>query len=50
LFSFISLTHSGLRDAAALVEFFAWLEASGQHAVHGLDECTLADKVEHFRR
>jgi hypothetical protein len=46
LFSF----SSGLRDAAALVEFFNWLEKKSQETDPGLDECILSDKILEFRQ
>jgi Xaa-Pro aminopeptidase len=43
------MRQSHIRDAAALIKFFAWLEREMQQGNTHLDECSVADKLFEFR-
>jgi Xaa-Pro aminopeptidase len=44
------MRNCGLRDAAAMIEFWSWLETTIQDSGHGLNEVTAADKLLQFRQ
>jgi len=43
------MRNAHIRDAAALIQFFAWLEESLVKAVPNLTECSVSDRLEVFR-